>query len=350
MRTALTCRMGTPAAHPARRRHCADMRTPTPLPPAVVGPVFPVRDALAAGAGRSRLRAGDLVAVAHGLRAPRGTIVTERDLGAAVIRDRPEAVLSHLTAARIWGLPLPLGTTTGVTPGLLAPGQGLRERPAPIDVTIPPGHPRPRAGWVRVHVSEVPGPHIARAHGVRLTSRVRTFLDLGTILDEESLVVIADHLVRIPRAGIEGRARPFATPSELADGARAMGARRGVARVRAALDRSRIGADSAQETRMRLALLRAGLPEPELNTAIIGPDGRRLHEPDAQWPQHRVAVEYEGPHHRTASQLERDIARAETMRSIGWVEVRLTASDARRAWARGIERVRGALRERGWTG
>ncbi|MDV3296083.1 MAG: hypothetical protein LOY01_09745, partial [Brachybacterium paraconglomeratum] len=50
---------------------------------------------------------------------------------------------------------------------------------------------------------------------VRLTSRMRTFLDLGAQISVDALVAIGDHLVRRPRPQFEGRAEPYVTLSEL---------------------------------------------------------------------------------------------------------------------------------------
>ena len=58
------------------------------------------------------------------------------------------------------------------------------------------------------------------------------------------------------------------------------------------------GSASPGETRLRLALVRAGLPEPELNVRLYGVDGRYLGKPDIVYRRQRVVFEYEGDGHR----------------------------------------------------
>lgn len=136
---------------------------------------------------------------------------------------------------------------------------------------------------MRVRTSTVPPRHVDRIAGVRVTSRVRTVLDLAPSVPEAWLVVLADHLVRRPRERYEQRTEPYATLNELSDGARAMGSRRGAATMRRALERARVGSDSPQETALRLALVGAGIPEPVLNVAIAW-RGPTCSGPDSGWP------------------------------------------------------------------
>ncbi|MDO5661101.1 MAG: hypothetical protein Q4G40_00255 [Brachybacterium sp.] len=95
--------------------------------------------------------------------------------------------------------------------------------------------------------------------------------------------------------------------------------------------------------------MRAGLPEPQLNVPIVSADGTVLHEPDLQWATFAVAVEYEGAHHRTGEQLDRDIARADTIRRIGWDEIRVTAKHMKNGARQAVTRIRNALQARGWS-
>lgn len=72
-------------------------------------------------------------------------------------------------------------------------------------------------------------------------------------------------------------------------------------------------------------------------------------QPDLAYPEHRVAVEYDGEGHSEAGQIVRDIAREEDFSRAGWLLVRISKrhmeNDARLA----VAKVRSALRDRGWT-
>ena len=86
----------------------------------------------------------------------------------------------------------------------------------------------------------------------------------------------------------------------------------------------RVGSDSPRESLLRLAIVRSGLPEPELN------------------------VEYEGASHNEEAQIVRDIARSERYGELGWTEVRISkrhmVNDAKPA----VAKVRTALIQAGW--
>lgn len=61
-----------------------------------------------------------------------------------------------------------------------------------------------------------------------------------------------------------------------------------------ALEWIRVGSESPGETRTRLVLVRACLPEPELNKPIYGPDRLWLGRPDMRWKKQRLLLEYQG--------------------------------------------------------
>ncbi|MCB5272703.1 hypothetical protein BJG92_00205 [Arthrobacter sp. SO5] len=73
-----------------------------------------------------------------------------------------------------------------------------------------------------------------------------------------------------------------------------------------------------------------------------------VREPDLAFPEHRVAVEYEGAVHSDTAQIVRDIAREEDFGGAGWILVRISKrhmeNDARAA----VAKVRTALVGRGW--
>ena len=74
-----------------------------------------------------------------------------------------------------------------------------------------------------------------------------------------------------------------------------------------------------------------------------------VRQPDLAYPEHRVAVEYEGAGHSEAAQVIRDIAREEDFSGAGWILVRISKrhmeNDARAA----VAKVRAALASRGWS-
>jgi very-short-patch-repair endonuclease len=54
----------------------------------------------------------------------------------------------------------------------------------------------------------------------------------------------------------------------------------------------------------------------------------------------RIAIQYDGRHHRTAEQQAADVYRDDRFRELGWTVVRLTWLDQRQGFARLIRTVR----------
>lgn len=110
---------------------------------------------------------------------------------------------------------------------------------------------------------------------------------------------------------------------------------------------ARVGADSAPETRLRLALEQAGLPEPQLNVRTELSSGV-VRQPDLGYSEQRVAAEYEGEGHSGAEQIVRDIAREEDYSRAGWLLVRISKRHMRNDARAAIAKVRAALLSRDW--
>jgi hypothetical protein len=198
------------------------------------------------------------------------------------------------------------------------------------------------------HVGQFFPDEVVSLDGVLITSRARTWLDCSRKMGIDELTVVADHLVRIPRPEFEGRTEPHATLEELADMLDRHKGTPGSRKARLALEQARVGADSAPETRLRLALENAGLPEPELNMPTELHAGV-VRQPDLSYPEHKVAVEYEGEGHSDAAQIVRDIAREEDFARAGWTLVRISKRHMENGARSAVAKVRAALPSRGWV-
>lgn len=310
-------------------------RPPTPIPDSLPHPVFTTAEARQAGMSSDRLRAQDLRHLAYGLHARRDVEITETAILTALTRSDPMAVARGLSAARYWALPLPWAKQSWVAEPVITP----------IHMTAS-GHVRRDTGPVRWNRQRLGREEIVTAGDLRVTDRVRTWLDLAQILTLDQLVQIGDHLVRIPRPGLEHRDEPHATRDQLTSSvSEHPGPGRPLLRRAAAL--VQVGSDSPAETVLRLAARRADLPAPVLN-ARQHCEGYDLGEPDLAWPEWKVCVEHEGPTHLTPSQQERDIARRERRETLGWIEVQTVAADLRDECDRGVLRMKRALTRQGW--
>ena len=309
------------------------MKIPRSLPENLGFAGFTTQEALDAGVTPVRLRHRSLAAPSRGIRRPLTEVapgLSEQVRPFTLVTEFSAA--SHATAFSLWSFP-------GFHPGHDEPG---------IHISRPDMMAIPRRRGVVGHRGQFFADEIVSMDTLLVTSRTRTWLDCARRMSVDELTVVADHLVRTPRPDFEGRTEPYATLDELADMLDRHKGTPGIQKARVALEQARLGADSAPETRLRLALERAGLPEPELNMPALLNDGV-VRQPDLAYPQFLVAVEYDGDGHSDTGQIVRDIAREEDFARAGWTLVRLSkrhmANDARSA----VAKVRTALINRGWS-
>ena len=181
----------------------------------------------------------------------------------------------------------------------------------------------------------VEGDEVTRVAGLRVTRPVRTAFDLGRLLPTEEAVARLDALMR---------ATSFSSEEVLLLANRYPGAR-GLRRLRATLALVDAGAASPKETWLRLLLLNAGLPAPETQIPIQE-NWRVVGVLDMGWERYKVAVEYDGDHHRAnRRQYARDQRRLRRLEELGWIVIRVIAEDKPDEILR---RVREALRRRGY--
>lgn len=238
-----------------------------------------------------------------------------------------EQFFTHVAAAVAWSIPLPLGLVMGRSPdvAVLAP----RRAPAGRGVI---GH-AVRPGLART----VMHPEL----GVRVTSPASTWAMLGSLLTRiDDVVAAADAALRIPMHQDDPPA--LATRPQL-EAAMSAGRRRGAALLREALPRAIARSRSRPETWMRLVLVDSGLPEPFANFDVVD-GGSWLAQVDLAYPERKVAMEYEGDHHRTdARQWALDIQRADRLVEAGWRVIRVTREDIFVQPAPFVARVRRAV-------
>jgi hypothetical protein len=107
--------------------------------------------------------------------------------------------------------------------------------------------------------------------------------------------------------------------------------------------------DSVRETRLRLCLVLAGLPEPQCNV-LLKTGAYPIGRVDLLLEEFLVVVEYDGDQHRTdPRQWSADIYRGEECTALGYRTVRVTKSHLRRPRSV-VWRVYEAMRLGGYTG
>lgn len=206
--------------------------------------------------------------------------------------------------------------------------------PPVLEVVVPRGAPVPRRAEVRARTAAVPPEdrHVLPTSGLRCLRPVRAAADLLRMLPLTEAVVVADAVQH---------AR-LMTPEDLATELGRHAGLRGVRRAHQALALSDRRAESPPETRLRVALVAAGLaPVPQYDV-VVG--GRHLARVDLAFPDRRIAVEYDGRAvHEREDVFVRDRQRQNDLVRAGWLVLRFTAADLRFGAASAVAQVLAAL-------
>lgn len=302
------------------------------LPDHLRGAVFTNEEARAAGIGRARLRGRD---IAHPFRG-----VHVQGAAADHLSARCEELLpaigasqwfSHLTAARLWGMPTPFPWSTEESLHLLALGD------------TPPMRRGGVIGW-ETQSTDIPCdvlgliPVVAPAEAWRQLS-VPGALGPRRVMTPEWLVAVGDFLLSGPRVA---NRRPLCSRADLVEAAVRHRGRRGNRGLSWALERVRPGVDSPKESLLRIGLVEAGLPEPAIQIPVMTVEGMR--HADLGYPDARVLLEYQGDEHRVSRQrwLE-DLTRVQLFEDAGYRVIAVGAHDLEPDCHALARRVRRAL-------
>jgi hypothetical protein len=183
---------------------------------------------------------------------------------------------------------------------------------------------RRRENGITVWAVAVDDDEIAIVDGMRVTTPARTALDLACRYPVHTAVAAMDALARAARLKV--------ADIELA--AQRHPRRHGLRRALEAVRLVDPGAESPRETWLRLLVIRAGYPRPETQVAVYNEYGVLLGEVDLGWRERKLAVEYEGAHHRSPKVFAKDIKRMREMTEAGWFVIRVTASDTEATFLR----------------
>jgi len=240
-----------------------------------------------------------------------------------------DAAFSHLTAATLWGFPLPAWVPNSA-----------------VHISTPVGTRARRGKGIVGHQVEL-SRRVADLRGLRLTSAALTWCQLAETLDVPDLLAAAEWAIT---GNPYERQLPVATASELAMLSTELAGGHGHLRRRSVLALARDGALSRPESLLRLVLIASGIPEPRINENCNDSRGYFIALADLSWPQYRVAVEYEDDHHRGKTQFRSDIHRFEKLADHGWAAIRVSADDLFDRTGETVTRVASRLAARGWRG
>jgi very-short-patch-repair endonuclease/predicted transcriptional regulator of viral defense system len=208
---------------------------------------------------------------------------------AAVLACGEDAVLSHRSAAALWGI-----------------GSELEGR---IDISVRGGENR-RPGIRARTRPHLPAKDVTRRDGIPVTGIARTILDIAAELGDRWL----------ERAINEADKLDLIDPETLRVEAESFEGQPGIRRLRRILDRDTFRlSDSDLEILFRPIARDAGLPPPLTKQRVNG------FEVDFYWPELGLIVETDGlRYHRTASAQSRDALRGQTHTAAGLTPLRFS--------------------------
>lgn len=253
------------------------------------------RQLIAAGLGsgvvQSRVQSGHLIPVHQGVFAVGHRRLTRYgEWMAATLACGPGAVLSHATAAHLWGV------------------RGSRR---PIEVLRTSGHRRPHG--VRLHQTRLlPAADITKVAGLPVTRIERTAVDMAARLDRRQM----EHfLVEADRSGCLS----WSTLWEVLE---RPGGRRGVTRLRhvaARVDPRTKDTRSPPEIDFLVLCRESGLPLPQVNVLVEG------HLVDFFWPREGLIIEADSyTFHRDRVSFEHDRESSVALSNAGYLVHRVT--------------------------
>jgi hypothetical protein len=227
-----------------------------------------------------------------------------------VHRDLP---VDHALRARAACLLLPEALVTGRSAAVLW-GVELAGPADDVEVTVPArAHPRRIVG-LRVRRAEIPPDHRWRRAGVPVTTPEATAVRLAGSLPGDEAVIAVDRMVASGIVDLEA-------VRALAASQRGSGS----ARMRSVCALADGLAASPQETRLRLLLVRSGLPMPVAQYRVRI-NGQSIARVDFAWPDKKIALEYDGLWHADEKQFGKDRRRLNRLREAGWTVVFVTAA------------------------
>jgi hypothetical protein len=218
-------------------------------------------------------RRGDLTAIADGAYIDPADARLRRSesrhallVAAALPRVAADSVISHTSAAVLFGLPIwhiPLKR---------------------VHTTRPRRSGGVLTGRLHVHTAPLEPDDVTEIGGIAVTSVVRTLLDIARTVGFEEAVVILDAALY----------RHLCTRDELLAGLGRMARWKGAPAARRAVAFADPRAESPGESRSRVAMNRLGLPVPVLQWEVRRPDGAVLGKVDFGWPERGSVGEFDG--------------------------------------------------------
>ncbi|HEU4568522.1 MAG TPA: DUF559 domain-containing protein [Marmoricola sp.] len=278
---------------------------------------FTRADAVAAGIDTRILRTSRFRRLFRQVYVARRSADPHQLIRAALVLHPPTAYASHHSAARFYGLPVP--------------------HDPKVHVTVLAAEDRRHHPGIRCHVT-TREPHVIDHDDIRVSHPFLMFVELAGVIDLVNLVVVGDALVKMFDIPPE-RLLAYCQASE----------RHHAATASLAASYVRSAVDSPMETRLRMLIVLAGLPEPEVNFKFYDANGRVRRRLDLSYPAIRLIIEYDGRQHaESIEQWGEDLDRREEFDDAEWRILVVRSDGIYQHPERTLRRIRRQLIARGW--
>lgn len=217
---------------------------------------------------------------------------------------RADTVISHSSAALLWGLPVPRR--------LLGKVHVTREGSGG-------GHVRT---WTHTHMAPLEPEDVAHIDGLNVTSLARTAIETAMLCRPHEALQVVDAALRSSRS-----------PDGMVEACEAASGRSGIRAARWALEHADPLSESAGESLSRYWMIMGGVPQPKLQVTITDQNGNFVARPDFVWEGYRVIGEFDGRVKYTtmmgdaADVIMREKRRENRLRALGWWVFRWTWDD-----------------------
>lgn len=185
----------------------------------------------------------------------------------------------------------------------------------PVQIVLPERGGIQPARAIEVWRGQTPASDLTLVDGKPATRMPRTLCDLALRMTPDELVIRVDHALHLESP----------TLADLRTWMARNAGRKGIARLRQAVAMADGAAESPFETRLRLSLVRAGLPRPESQVDLVDSRGQFVGRADLYYAEARLVIEYDGAGHR--DRLREDNRRQNLILAAGYQILRFTADD-----------------------
>ena len=237
---------------------------------------------------------------------------------AAVLSRQSRPVVSHLSAARVWGLPI------------------LGPWPTEVHLQGGSGQTRSSKNWIAWHHDPLPDDDVTEVSGLLVTTRLRTLVDLARSQPFRSAVISLDAGIQenfvMPGLGT----LPVVTRDDIMDRVLRLGTRRGTRRARQAVGFADARSGSVGESLSRSGFLLTGLPMPDLQVVYPHASGEDL--VDFRWKRrfHVKRIPLLGEFDGEVKYTRAEFMDGRTIEEVVWAEKR--REDRLRAPGRSVVR------------